>query len=85
MARLFAVLALCALLAPAQAMGPDPGGKTGAGVTPESTRTDHPQGDKALDGTGARDAHRAQAGSNHRNGSSGNGQAQNEQLQSPRK
>jgi len=24
------------------AMGPDPGGKTGAGVTPETTRTDHP-------------------------------------------
>jgi hypothetical protein len=28
------------------AMGPDPGGKTGQGVTPESTKTDHPQGDK---------------------------------------
>jgi hypothetical protein len=24
------------------AMGPDPGGKTGEGVTPESTKTDHP-------------------------------------------
>ena len=24
------------------AMGPDPGGKTGAGVTPQTTRTDHP-------------------------------------------
>src|SRR5262245_25467151 len=24
------------------AMGPDPGGKSGAGVTPETTRTDHP-------------------------------------------
>jgi hypothetical protein len=24
------------------AMGPDPGGKSGAGVTPQTTRTDHP-------------------------------------------
>jgi hypothetical protein len=27
---------------PRLAMGPDPGGKTGEGVTPETTKTDHP-------------------------------------------
>lgn len=29
------------------AMGPDPGGHTGATVTPETTRTDHPAVDAA--------------------------------------
>ena len=50
-----ALLAMCggiqaaASTGPLQlAMGPDPGGKTGQGVTPESTKTDHPQGDKAI-------------------------------------
>jgi hypothetical protein len=32
----------CDGLVGALAMGPDPGGKTDAGVTPETTRTDHP-------------------------------------------
>lgn len=40
----------CAELTPLQdssvSMGPDPGGKTGEGVTPESTRTDHPAMEK---------------------------------------
>jgi hypothetical protein len=39
---------LSMLFGNALAMGPDPGGKTGQGVTSESTRTDHPQGDKAI-------------------------------------
>ena len=46
-----AVVTVCAIAAPGRhpdglagplAMGPDPGGKGGAGVTPETTRTDHP-------------------------------------------
>jgi hypothetical protein len=37
------------------AMGPDPGGKTGQGVTPESTKTDHPQGNKAIKGGEVKD------------------------------
>ncbi|HVY06793.1 MAG TPA: hypothetical protein VHB46_12520 [Burkholderiales bacterium] len=52
--RLFIVIvAFAALLAGAQAaeqliaMGPDPGGHTGAGVTPDTTRTDRPDVDSA--------------------------------------
>ena len=40
-----AVLSLFA--ATAFAMGPDPGGHTGAGVTPETTKTDQPAVDAA--------------------------------------
>ncbi len=36
-----------ALHTPVQAMGPDPGGHTGAGVTPETTKTDRAQVDAA--------------------------------------
>lgn len=50
--RMFRLLAIASvlpmLIGTVQAMGPDPGGKTGQGVTSESTRTDHPQGDKAI-------------------------------------
>lgn len=49
MTKLFAAaFVLSTLLGSVHAMGPDPGGKTGQGVTSESTRTDHPQGDKAI-------------------------------------
>ena len=37
--------------AAAFAMGPDPGGHTGAGVTPETTKTDHPAVDAARKAT----------------------------------
>lgn len=40
-------LALAAVVQTAAAMGPDPGGHTGATVTPETTRTDRPAVDSA--------------------------------------
>lgn len=47
--RPFTFLACAAFLAAtgAQAMGPDPGGHTGATVTPETTKTDRPAVDAA--------------------------------------
>jgi hypothetical protein len=51
------------------AMGPDPGGKSGAGVTPETTRTDHPAAggpqspSKPDSSTGPGDRNGKQAGS----------------------
>ncbi len=45
------MLALCVFCAPAFAMGPDPGGHTGAGVTPETTKTDQPAVDAARKAT----------------------------------
>jgi hypothetical protein len=53
--------AALAVLPPSQpesvliSMGPDPGGKTGQGVTSESTRTDHAAGDKAIQEKGVGD------------------------------
>lgn len=38
---------LCAMAQGAIAMGPDPGGHTGATVTPETTKTDRPNVDAA--------------------------------------
>jgi hypothetical protein len=47
-----AIAALFALAIPtAHAMGPDPGGHTGATVTPETTKTDRPQVDSARQST----------------------------------
>ena len=43
-----AAFILSVMTASVGAMGPDPGGKTGQGVTSESTRTAHPEGDKAI-------------------------------------
>lgn len=40
-------LALAATIQAASAMGPDPGGHTGATVTPETTKTDRPAVDSA--------------------------------------
>lgn len=40
-------LALATTVPAASAMGPDPGGHTGATVTPETTRTDRPDVDSA--------------------------------------
>ena len=42
---LIITLSMCS--AAALAMGPDPGGHTGAGVTPETTKTDQPAVDAA--------------------------------------
>jgi len=44
-------IALFVFCAPAFAMGPDPGGHTGAGVTPETTKTDQPAVDAARKAT----------------------------------
>jgi hypothetical protein len=41
------VIALSMFCAAVFAMGPDPGGHTGAGVTPETTKTDQPAVDAA--------------------------------------
>jgi len=41
------IIALCVFCTAALAMGPDPGGHTGAGVTPETTKTDNPGVDAA--------------------------------------
>jgi hypothetical protein len=46
---------LSVMTASVGAMGPDPGGKTGQGVTSESTRTAHPQGDKTTRGDESKD------------------------------
>ena len=43
----FAIALSASLHAHVQAMGPDPGGHTGAGVTPETTKTDRAQVDAA--------------------------------------
>ena len=45
------MFALSVFCAPAFAMGPDPGGHTGAGVTPETTKTDQPAVDAARKAT----------------------------------
>ena len=45
------MVALSVFCAPAFAMGPDPGGHTGAGVTPETTKTDQPAVDAARKAT----------------------------------
>jgi hypothetical protein len=41
------VITLSVFSAAALAMGPDPGGHTGAGVTPETTKTGRPEVDAA--------------------------------------
>lgn len=41
------IITLSMFSAAAFAMGPDPGGHTGAGVTPETTKTDQPAVDAA--------------------------------------
>ena len=41
------IITLSMFCAAAFAMGPDPGGHTGAGVTPETTKTDRPGVDAA--------------------------------------
>jgi hypothetical protein len=41
------VITLSMFCAAALAMGPDPGGHTGAGVTPETTKTGRPEVDAA--------------------------------------
>ena len=45
------MFALSVFCSPAFAMGPDPGGHTGAGVTPETTKTDQPAVDAARKAT----------------------------------
>ena len=44
---LIITLSVSMFSAAALAMGPDPGGHTGAGVTPETTKTDRPEVDAA--------------------------------------
>jgi hypothetical protein len=44
---LIVTLSISMFSAAALAMGPDPGGHTGAGVTPETTKTDRPEVDAA--------------------------------------
>jgi len=41
------IISLCLSCASVFAMGPDPGGHTGAGVTPETTKTGQPAVDAA--------------------------------------
>jgi hypothetical protein len=45
------IIAFSLFCSTAIAMGPDPGGHTGAGVTPETTKTDQPAVDAARKAT----------------------------------
>lgn len=47
-----------------QAMGPDPGGHTGAGVTPETTKTDRAQVDAARQAASGSEVERNASGDN---------------------
>jgi len=81
-------IAAVALGSNVYAMGPDPGGHTGQGVTSESTRTDHPQGDKPVQQNGIQEPRpedRAQAGANGTQSNSSSGQSGASQTQKPQR
>ncbi len=57
-----AIALTAGLHASVHAMGPDPGGHTGAGVTPETTKTDRAQVDAARQAASGSEVEQNQAG-----------------------
>ena len=67
------------------AMGPDPGGKSGEGVTPETTTTDHPaaSGPQSQEPSAKRDHENGKDGSANREGETDRRENQPQQNQGP--